>query len=47
MCKKIVEFHGGRIWIDTEYRDGTRLCFTLRSGVDAVPAPLDEKEVTS
>nr|WP_043661244.1 sensor histidine kinase [Nocardia thailandica] len=47
VCKKIVEFHGGRIWIDTEYRDGTRLCFTLRSGVDAVPAPLDEKEVTS
>ncbi|WP_067986252.1 sensor histidine kinase [Nocardia caishijiensis] len=29
VCKKIVEFHGGRIWIDTDYHDGTRLCFTL------------------
>ncbi len=29
MCKKIVEHHGGRIWIDTEYTDGTRICFTL------------------
>ncbi|MEU2032527.1 sensor histidine kinase [Nocardia amamiensis] len=30
LCKKIVEYHGGRIWIDTDYRDGTRLCFTLQ-----------------
>jgi signal transduction histidine kinase len=29
MCKRIVEFHGGRIWLDTEYRDGTRISFTL------------------
>ncbi|MCE5288633.1 MAG: CHASE3 domain-containing protein [Nocardiaceae bacterium] len=29
MCKKIVEHHGGRIWIDNEYTDGTRFCFTL------------------
>ncbi|WP_194825228.1 CHASE3 domain-containing protein [Nocardia sp. XZ_19_231] len=36
VCKKIVEFHGGRIWLDTDYRDGTRLCFTLRA---AAPAP--------
>jgi signal transduction histidine kinase len=32
MCKKIVETHGGRIWLDTSYTDGgTRICFTLRS----------------
>ncbi|WP_174184201.1 sensor histidine kinase [Nocardia barduliensis] len=31
VCKKIVEFHGGRIWIDTEYTAGTRFCFTLRT----------------
>lgn len=31
VCKKIVEYHGGRIWIDTDYRDGTRLCFTLQA----------------
>nr|WP_067686880.1 sensor histidine kinase [Nocardia jejuensis] len=29
LCKKIVEFHGGRIWIDTAYTEGTRICFTL------------------
>ncbi|WP_280500379.1 sensor histidine kinase [Nocardia farcinica] len=30
VCKKIVEYHGGRIWIDTDYTGGTRICFTLR-----------------
>jgi signal transduction histidine kinase len=29
LCKKIVEFHGGVIWIDTEYQGGTKVCFTL------------------
>ncbi len=29
ICKKIVEFHGGRIWIDTDYAEGTRFYFTL------------------
>ncbi|MFF9286517.1 sensor histidine kinase [Streptomyces griseosporeus] len=29
VCKKIVEFHGGRIWIDTAHTDGARFCFTL------------------
>ena len=29
LCRKIVEFHGGTIWVDREYRDGARLCFTL------------------
>ena len=29
MCRKIVEFHGGRIWLDTDYHPGTRFCFTL------------------
>ncbi|MFC0861548.1 ATP-binding protein [Sphaerimonospora cavernae] len=29
LCKKIVEHHGGRIWIDTAYTGGTRFCFTL------------------
>jgi signal transduction histidine kinase len=31
VCKKIVEYHGGRIWIDTDYTAGTRFCFTLRA----------------
>jgi light-regulated signal transduction histidine kinase (bacteriophytochrome) len=28
MCRKIVEYFGGRIWLDTA-ADGTRFCFTL------------------
>jgi signal transduction histidine kinase len=27
--QKIVDFHGGRIWLDTSDRTGTRICFTL------------------
>jgi hypothetical protein len=29
LCKKIVEFHGGRIWLDGGYEPGARLWFTL------------------
>ena len=29
LCKKIVEYHGGTIWIDTAYTNGTRFRFTL------------------
>ncbi|MGW0904189.1 sensor histidine kinase [Streptomyces sp. NPDC002853] len=31
LCKKIVEHHGGHIWIDSGQDEGTRLCFTLPS----------------
>jgi signal transduction histidine kinase len=29
ICKKIIEYYGGAIWIDTSYTDGTRFEFTL------------------
>jgi signal transduction histidine kinase len=29
LCKKIVEFHGGRIWLDTAVPSGTAVCWTL------------------
>jgi signal transduction histidine kinase len=29
MCRKIVEYHGGRMWLEAEHRPGARLCFTL------------------
>lgn len=29
LCRKIVEHHGGAVWIDTSYTDGTRFEFTL------------------
>src|SRR5688572_9843150 len=37
LCKKIVEFHGGHIWLDTAVEQGTAVCWTL-----PVPAPADE-----
>jgi light-regulated signal transduction histidine kinase (bacteriophytochrome) len=48
MCKKIVEHHGGRIWIDTEHTDGARICFTLRAPERVVePAGVPALEGTS
>jgi len=42
VCKKIVEYHGGQIWIDPDHTDGARICFTL-----PVPqAPLPEADTT-
>jgi signal transduction histidine kinase len=35
LCKKIVEYHGGEIALDTAYGDGTRIVFTL----PCAPAP--------
>jgi len=29
LCRKIVDFHGGRIWLDTGPHPGTRICFTI------------------
>jgi signal transduction histidine kinase len=38
LCKKIVEHHGGRIWIDTEQTVGARFNFTLPAAAAAAPA---------
>ncbi|WP_280426359.1 sensor histidine kinase [Nocardia carnea] len=45
VCKKIVEYHGGRIWIDSGYTEGTRICFTLRTE-PAPPATPDAADHT-
>ncbi len=37
LCKKIVEHHGGSIWIDTAYSPGTRFMFTLPETPTTVP----------
>ncbi|KWX68104.1 CHASE3 domain-containing protein [Mycobacterium sp. NAZ190054] len=42
LCKKIVEHHGGVIWIDTTYTGGTRFHFTLPiTADDAAPTLLE------
>ncbi|MFE3945615.1 ATP-binding protein [Streptomyces sp. NPDC059118] len=35
LCRKIVEFHGGRIWLDEKPSEGTRIRFTLPVAPDA------------
>jgi signal transduction histidine kinase len=43
MCKKIVEYHGGSIAVDTTYTAGARIAFTLpvlrEESPQASPAP--------
>ncbi|MEU9234312.1 sensor histidine kinase [Streptomyces subrutilus] len=42
MCKKIVEFHGGTIAVDPEYRDGARISFTLAPEAPQAPSTIAE-----
>lgn len=39
MCKKVVEFHGGTIGIDADYKLGTRVVFTLPVAVTSPVSP--------
>jgi signal transduction histidine kinase len=51
LCKKIVEFHGGRIWLDIDYADGARLRFTLPMRLEdrsaGTEAETDENQIQS
>ncbi|WP_239009038.1 sensor histidine kinase [Streptomyces sp. CFMR 7] len=35
LCRKIIEFHGGRIWLDAGAGEGTRIHFTLPAAPEA------------
>ena len=34
ICKKIIERHGGRIWLDGHTEEGAKFCFTLQKGTN-------------
>ena len=42
LCKKIVEQHGGAIWVDASYTEGTRFRFTMPTAVEQTPADILE-----
>ncbi|HEX9528088.1 MAG TPA: ATP-binding protein [Streptosporangiaceae bacterium] len=43
MIRKIIEYFGGRIWLDTTYAEGSRFLFTLPMPTETMePAPEDE-----
>jgi signal transduction histidine kinase len=44
LCKKIVEFHGGRIWIDTDVPEGTAVCWTLPVQQEEPPESEESEE---
>jgi signal transduction histidine kinase len=48
MTRKIIEYFGGKIWLDTTYTGGTRFCFTLPTPPEItageLPAPAGPPE---
>jgi signal transduction histidine kinase len=48
MARKIIEYFGGRIWLDTTYTEGSRFLFTLPLAAETIDqAPEDEIQEAS
>ena len=45
LCKKIVEHHGGTIWVDPAPAEGTRICWTLPVRTETSPTDNGDQEV--
>jgi signal transduction histidine kinase len=43
MTRKIVEYFGGRIWLDTSYTDGSRFLFTLPMPTETMDQPPEDE----
>src|ERR1700750_2327649 len=41
MTRKIIEYFGGRIWLDTSYTEGSRFLFTLPMPAPPVDPPTE------
>ena len=46
MTRKIVEYFGGRIWLDTSYTEGSRFLFTLPMPAETMNQPPDDETST-
>jgi signal transduction histidine kinase len=46
IAKRIVEYHGGRIWVDPEYADGAAVHFTIPAAIAAATAPAGSAKET-